>query len=325
MKYLHYLIAGVICLLMTIMPAQANRHALVIGNAKYENLVPLQKTIGDAQGYRDALETLGFTVSFYTDLNRRKTDDAIAVFLDSLTPGDEAFFVFSGHGWSDGRSNYLLPTDAPKSGSTTQLARRSIALKNGATGILDEIAARGARLQVSVIDACRNNPFAQAGGTKSAGLSRGLVRVAPPRGSFVVYSAGTGEEALDRLPGDTEADQYSVFTRTFLPLMTAGLSLEDAIGQAQVETAKLAAQVNHIQSPAYYDETLGKTCLDPEGCKNAGRIVRATPDSNPAKDAFNDAKGRGTRTALEDVAELFPDTYWGRIAERDAKASLIRR
>ena len=57
---------------------------------------------------------------------------------------------------------------------------------------------RGAATTVMMLDACRNNPF-KAGVGRSIGQSRGLSRMDTRRGMFVMFSAGAGQEALDRL------------------------------------------------------------------------------------------------------------------------------
>ncbi len=248
-------------LLAAAQPVLAAKLALVIGNSEYTHLEDLRNPVTDGEGYRDALTELGYEVSFHTDLDRFGMEDAIIDFADRIRDGDEAFVVFSGHGWSDGSVNYLLATDSPLSGSERKLKRYSFALKNGYDGLLDELAIQGARLQVAVVDACRDNPFKPPEGAKSLGLGRGLSRVQPPEGAFVIFSAGAGQVALDRLPSDKAEERFSVFTRNFLPLLNSGLTLEDAVSVAQTQTAELAAQVGHRQSPSYYDETLGKTCL----------------------------------------------------------------
>ena len=72
-------------------------------------------------------------------------------------------------------------------------------------------------------------------------------------GSFVVYSAGEGQSAMDRL-SDADADPNSVFTRAFLPLLRADLPLLDAIKSSQERVYALAGAADHEQTPAYYDE-----------------------------------------------------------------------
>lgn len=249
-----------LCLLA--LPAWAAKHAFVLANNAYDELVDLRNTHADAAAYGGAFEELGFDVTHHRDLTRAETVGAFDAFLRRVRSGDQVAFVYSGHGWSDGQSNYLVPTDAPRQGSDRRLRGQSLALRNGVNGVLDEIEGLGAGLTVAVIDACRDNPFKPPEGSRSVGLSRGLARVSPPQGTFVIFSAGEGQQALDRLPDDPPDQRLSVFSRVFVPNLTSGVKLEDAISTTQVEVVELARGYDgHKQLPAYYDQTSGKTCL----------------------------------------------------------------
>jgi hypothetical protein len=87
-----------------------------------------------------------------------------------------------------------------------------------------------------IVDACRDNPFRDGAG-RSVGGARGLVRVEAAEGTFVMYSAGVGQQALDRLPGGADRNPNSVYTRTLLPILkTPGLSLRDWHGHVKAAT-----------------------------------------------------------------------------------------
>ena len=83
--------------------------------------------------------------------------------------------------------------------------------------MIERLRANGASNVILVLDACRNNPFRTSEG-RSLGGARGLARQETPQGVFLLFSAGFGEEALDRLPGK-DPDPNSVFTRTLVPLL----------------------------------------------------------------------------------------------------------
>lgn len=214
-------------LVLLAQPAVAKSLALVIGNDEYTYVPDLQKARADAAGYATLLQGLGFEVTLETDTDARALTYALAGFLDRIEPGDTVAFVYAGHGWSDGRQNYLVPVDAEAQGTETLLSRQSFPLRNGANGILDEIAARGPGLTLAIIDACRNNPFTLPEGTRSVGRTRGLVAEAPPTGTFIAFSAGEGQTALDRL-SDTDPEPNSVFTRVFLQELSRPQDLQSA-------------------------------------------------------------------------------------------------
>src|SRR5262249_41854793 len=151
-------------------------------------------------------------------------------------------------------ANYLLPTDTPAGheGQEDLIAREAVS----ASSIIETLQERGARATVMILDACRDNPFKTAN-SRGVGGSRGLGRIDPQEGVFVLYSAGIGQTALDRL-NDKDADPNSVFTRTLIRLMEKpGLSVQELAKTTQSEVRKLAATVSHFQMPAYYDQIDG--------------------------------------------------------------------
>lgn len=104
-----------------------------------------------------------------------------------------------------------------------------------------------------VLDACRKNPF-PSDGKWSVGRARGLVRMSPPEGAFILYFAGAGQAALDGL-SDSDADPNSVFARALLPrLLNPNMTLHQLAKQVRRDVQNLASTVNHDQFPAYYDQ-----------------------------------------------------------------------
>jgi hypothetical protein len=88
-----------------------------------------------------------------------------------------------------------------------------------------------------------------------------------PNGTFIMYSAGAGQTALDRLPPPiADPDPVdSVFTRKLLPLLRQkGIEITELAREVRKQVHALAATVSHAQTPAYYDGVLGKFCL--AGC-----------------------------------------------------------
>ena len=305
----------------------AAKYALVVSNGDYQQLSDLQNTHADADAYAQVFSGFGYGVTRLRDGTLDQTLDTLDGFLDQLSSGDEVALIYSGHGWSDGVQNFLIPTDAPAEGSDRKLKRSTLALKNGSDGLLDEIAQRQVGLTVAIIDACRNNPFKAPEGRRSAAVSRGLARLTPQSGSFVIYSAGEGQAALDRLPNDPRSQKLSVFTRSFLPYLKQGLFLEDAVSRAQIDTRDLAETAGgHVQHPAYYDAALGHTCIAPQ-CQNQPVAVTPAPAPTPKveqddpeqkADAFlvlaMRLQGEDRIIALKRVRDGYPGTQAAQIA-----------
>ena len=240
--------------------------ALVIGNDRYANLPVLQKAVNDAEAVGNTLARLGFEVIRGRDLGRQGMIDKLAEFTARLEAGDTALFFYAGHGVAIGGVNYLVPSDVPAAtaGAEARVRGASIAEPD----IIAEIQAKGARVAVLVLDACRDNPFPRAG-TRTLGNTRGLADAKPARGVFTLYSAGIGQTALDRLePNDTNPN--SVFTRVFVEqLAKPGLHIGDLAIEVREKVAEIALKAKntrarpdpHEQTPAYYDQTIGGRVL----------------------------------------------------------------
>jgi tetratricopeptide (TPR) repeat protein len=244
--------------LSSIAVVPGRRFALVIGNDKYENLPQLNKAVNDARAVRDHLGKLGFEVITVEDGNRRTMSEKLTELTGKLGRGDTAFFFFAGHGIAIKDGNYLLPTDTPQINEDQEamVTREAI----GADSIIDALQDRGARVIIMVLDACRDNPFKKAG-TRGVGGKGGLGEMRAPEGVFVLYSAGFGQTALDRL-SDKDASANSVFTRTFVSLLERpGITLQEIAKITQSEVKKLSATINHAQMPAYYDQIDGALAL----------------------------------------------------------------
>jgi hypothetical protein len=285
--------------------------ALVIGNDAYQHIDALRKARADAKSYADLLREKGFWVEDRYDLGIVDMQAAVGEFVEKIEPGDTAVFVYSGHGWSDGAHNYLLGVDVPDRAGQDLLKELSLPIRNGATGILDVFDGKRAGLKVAIIDACRDSPFHQPAGGKGYGLARGL-RPEGIEGSFVVYSAGEGQSAMDRL-SEADTDPNSVFTRAFLPLLRADLPLRDAIKASQAKTHALAAAAYHDQTPAYYDEVLGEACLS-AACTT---FAVPAPSSSASDDAFSAIID--TQTSPDALAGMIAKLPDGRLKERARK------
>ena len=75
---------------------------------------------------------------------------------------------------------------------------------------------------------------------------------------MVIFSAGAGQQALDRL-GPNDKDPNGLFTRVFLREMhKPGLSVDRVVRSVRTEVVNLARSVGHEQVPAIYDQVVGE-------------------------------------------------------------------
>lgn len=231
------------------------RVALVIGNDIYENVDPLQKAVGDASAVSSRLEEMGFAVTVGRNMSIIDTERTISQFIDGIEPGDTVFFHFSGHGIELNGDNLLLATDVPQVADGEARVIRRYGLSASQT--IEDFQRAGAATVVAVLDACRENPFG-ARAVRRLGTRGGLGKMDTAQGTFIMFSAGTGQLALDRL-NDNDGESTSVFTRILLQnLGRSDMSLTDIAKATQLQVRDLAQSVGHNQTPAYYDQIVGE-------------------------------------------------------------------
>lgn len=253
-----------------------NRLAFVVGNDAYQNVTPLQKAVNDARAVARSLQQLGFRVTLGENLARREYVEKFSAFENSIQPGDTAFLFYSGHGVEIDGANFLIPVDAPKVAPEQQSLLKDFSISTD--NMIQRLKSRGTRTQIIVLDACRENPFRQSNG-RSVGGARGLAGTQVPGGVFMIYSAGLGQVALDRL-SDNDANPNSIFTRSFLPLLEdPENSLVAVAKQTRAKVSMLASSVGGTQFPAYYDEIDGDIFL----AKGASAEAVTSPPIAPEK------------------------------------------
>ena len=225
------------------------RRALVMGNDSYQDVTKLLNARADAKAMGAALQKVGFTVTLKNDLTERGMKDAIRSFKNDIRGGDEVVVFFAGHGVQLGAANFLLPVDI-RGQSEDQVKDEAIPLQR----LLDDIQDSKAKFALAIIDACRDNPFKTAG--RAIG-GRGLAPTSAASGQMVIFSAGTGQQALDRL-NDQDKDPNGLFTRVFLKEMDkSGMPIDRVLRNVRSEVVRLSKSVGHDQVPSLYDQALG--------------------------------------------------------------------
>ena len=159
-------LAGLAVLLATGSAAAQERVALVIGNGAYEQQGRLPNPPNDAADMGAALDRLGFQVTSVIDADVDAMLDALDAFETRAASADVALVFFVGHGIEVAGRNYLIPVDAELA-REDRVDREAISLDR----LLEKTA--GARLQLVILDACRNNPFAERMARDAGGGGRG--------------------------------------------------------------------------------------------------------------------------------------------------------
>ena len=176
--------------------AQASEHerriALVIGNAGYSHVEHLRNSANDAKLIANTLQKLGFTLiggGAQRDLDKAHFDQLVQEFGRQIQGADVALFYYAGHGMQVQGSNWLLPIDA----NPTRLQDLDFQMVN-ADLVLKQMDAAGTRLNILILDACRNNPFANLG-TRAVG--GGLAQMRAPEGTLISFATQPGNVAVD--------------------------------------------------------------------------------------------------------------------------------
>jgi uncharacterized caspase-like protein len=199
----------------------------------------------------ESLTKVGYAVTLKTDLTEKEMKVVLRTFKSQVEPGDEVAIFYAGHGIQLDNTNYLIPIDVAGD-SPDQVKDDAIPLQR----VLDDMSERKAKLTLALIDACRDNPFKSVG--RSIGQGRGLVPTTAATGQMVVFSAGSGQQALDKL-GPADKDRNGLFTRVFIREMTKPDRTVDAVvRQVRNEVVRMAKSVGHEQVPAIYDQVVGE-------------------------------------------------------------------
>jgi hypothetical protein len=285
----------------------AHRLALVIGNDNYQHADVLRNARSDARAITATLRSLGFTVTLKEDVTLQQMKVALRAFKAQISGGDEVVFYFSGHGVQFGGTNYLIPVDLLPQ-NEEEVADDSVGLQR----VLDDMSDQKARFSLAIIDACRENPFKSAG--RSIG-KKGLVMQAAT-GQMVMYSAGSGQEALDHV-GDHDTDPNGLFTRVLIrEIKKPGVTANQLLKNVSYQVVQVAKTVNHEQVPALYDQTIGDYYFVPGGQVPAPRPQPVVPPvagglhvqtaDELEQEYWNRIKDSTDRTDFSDYQKQFP-------------------
>ena len=211
------------------------RVALVIGNSAYQSVPRLPNPDADARLMSDTLLSLGFFVvggSAQVDLDKTRFDAALQDFKTQLIGADVALFYYAGHGVETHGLNYLVPVDAHPQDEADVFSEMV-----STSDILDQLEKSGTRINLVLLDACRDNPFRDHGVRSNTG---GLAQMPAPIGTLISFATQPRSVSLDGDGG------HSPYTRALVEAMQkpgyglfktfndVGLAVEKATGGQQL-------------------------------------------------------------------------------------------
>lgn len=208
-------VIALLSLLSAVSAAAEKRIALVVGNSAYQNITRLDNPRNDATLMGDTLTSLGFTLvggRAQLDLDKSALDSVVQSFGRQILGADVALFYYAGHGVQVNGSNYLVPVSAnPTREADVDFQMVDVNL------VLRQMQGSGTRLNLVILDACRNNPFGARGLRSSDG---GLAQMRAPEGTLISYATQPGSVAQDG------SDGHSPYTKALATTVKqAGLDI----------------------------------------------------------------------------------------------------
>jgi uncharacterized caspase-like protein len=252
------------------------RVALVIGNGAYQNAVRLDNAVFDARAVADSFRKLGFQVVDGYDLDIDQMRSKVSEFSAALSDSKSAVIYYAGHGISVDEENYLVPTDIVLK-SPTDLDLNAISVS-----LLLKQMKRDDRVNIVILDACRDNPFAAVLArqkTRALVVERGLTPIDGDlaRGTLIAFASDPKSSALD---GPTGA--HSPFTEAFLAhLFDAGVPIDTVMSRVRNDVWE---KTGHHQLPWVNTSLIGEYELNPrptsEPAAEAAKPVAAPSEFN---------------------------------------------
>ncbi|MGI9354748.1 MAG: caspase family protein, partial [Rhizobiaceae bacterium] len=205
MTYLRIIFTSLLAVAAMVLSTSAyaaleKRVALVIGNGAYTNAPALANPVTDARAMADKMRAMGFEIVEGYDLDKGGLERTVREFAKTSKDADLSLFFYAGHGIAVENKNYLIPVDARFEDSSAldfeaipvNLVTRQMQYSQGVSLVF--------------LDACRDNPLAQAlsrsmgGGTRSSGIGSGLAAMKisnPGKGLAIAFATSPGAVAYD--------------------------------------------------------------------------------------------------------------------------------
>jgi uncharacterized caspase-like protein len=227
---------------------QPYRAALVIGNAHYTTVAPLQNPENDARDMCAALQSIGFATTCAIDVPTRVQFRAlIQDFIDGVPAHSVTLMFYAGHAVQVSGENYLVPTKAILS-DPASVASESVTL----AFLMQQLGRIHGKVTVVALDACRNNPLASS----DRKLPQGLADVTDiPNDTEVWYATAANKPALDGV------GRNGTFTRHLLAHLRDNGTIDDLFKRVQSDVEDETRQLGYVQKPVLYSVYKDRYCL----------------------------------------------------------------
>jgi len=261
------------------------RRALVIGNGAY-SFAPLSNPVNDVRRMERALTSVGFEVARLENATKPQIEAGLRDLSERLTPDAVSLFYYAGHGVQVGGHSYLIPTKA-RIDSAEAVRIEAIDLNE----VVEQVTRGHGRVNIIILDACRNSPFDQPEMTladgearridverknvRFRGISGGLAPIEAPAGILIAYATAPGKTASD---GTGRNGLYT--SELIREISTPGISIEQVFKETRrsVIDKSQGAQTPWESSSLIGDFTFQTGSAAPAGLP-AGPTTTTTPGS----------------------------------------------
>src|SRR5690606_1107756 len=144
----------------------------------------------DARAMAGTLQSMGFEVMKYEDLSGTDMKRVINEFGKRLAGNDVGLFYYAGHGIQYKGTNYMISIEANLQ-NEEQIEFNCVS----ADRIVCFMETARAKVNVIIMDACRNNPFERSWRRSTNG--NGLAMMNAPSGTLIAYATAPGTTAAD--------------------------------------------------------------------------------------------------------------------------------
>lgn len=278
------------------------RVALVAGNSAY-GVAGLKNPVNDARLMIKVLTGANFEIIPVLDGNRASLIKAIGDFGRRLSePGSVALFYYAGHGVQVLGDNYLVPVDAAPA-TTDGVQQQGVPLKL----VFDAMRTSQSRLNIVLLDACRDNPFSDTAG----GVEDGLAPVVAPSGTIIGYATAPGQIARD---GEGDNSPYTAALAANIP--TVGATVEDVFRATRLA---VRSKTQNAQTPWEHSSLLDEFYFHPKIQRSEDSTARAGLDLSEENRhieiaAWDKIRSSSDPAVLREFAANYPDGIFADVA-----------